>query len=158
MSRLESMMRRLTAQKLGLEWAANQTSGLNGDALEIGLGNGRTYDHMREILPDRRIWVIDRILQCHHSCTPPAENFLQGEAQGMLARLKADGRKIVFAHYDCGIGVKQKDVAEAAMLSPLIADIMAPKGIIVSGQPLVGIARVDGPDDIPPDRYYFYQT
>lgn len=158
MSRLESMMRRLTAQKLGLEWAVENTASLTGDALEIGLGNGRSYDHLREISPDRRIWVIDRILQCHHSCVPPTENFLQGEAGDMLTRLAAEGRQIVVAHYDCGMGVKEKDVAEAAVLSPLIAAVMAPNGIIISGQPLVGMIQVDGPDGIAPDRYYFYKT
>ncbi len=158
MSRLESMMRRLTAQKLGLEWAAEKTADLAGGALEIGLGNGRTYDHMREILPKRHIWVVDRILQCHHSCIPPTKYFLQGEAGLMLQRLKSENRKIALAHYDCGMGVKEKDVAEAAMLSPKIAAVMAPGGIIVSGQPLVGIHQVDGPDAIAPDRYYFYQT
>lgn len=158
MSRLESMMRRLNAQKLGLEWAVKMTADLSGDALEIGLGNGRSYDHLREISPDRRIWVIDRVLQCHHSCVPPEENFLQGEAGDMLARLKAENRQIIVAHYDCGIGVKEKDVAEAAELSPLIAAVMAPGGIIISGQPLVGITQVDGPDGIAPDRYYFYKT
>lgn len=158
MSRLESMMRRLTAQKLGLEWAVENTKDLTGDALEIGLGNGRSYDHLREVAPARRIWVIDRILQCHHSCVPPEENFLQGEAGNMLARLAAENRQIVVAHYDCGMGVKEKDVAEAAELSPLIAAVMAPNGIIISGQPLVGITQVDGPDGIAPDRYYFYKT
>ncbi|MBL4751194.1 MAG: hypothetical protein JKX71_11560 [Amylibacter sp.] len=158
MSRLESMMRRLTAQKLGLEWAVEMTKDLTGDALEIGLGNGRSYDHLRETAPDRRIWVIDRILQCHHSCVPPKENFLQGEAGDMLERLASEGRKIVVAHYDCGMGVKEKDVAEAATLSPLIAAVMAPNGIIISGQPLVGITQVDGPDGIAPDRYYFYKA
>ncbi len=158
MSRLESMMRRLTAQKIGLEWAVDRTASLAGDALEIGLGNGRSYDHLREIATVRRIWVIDRILQCHHSCVPPEENFLQGEAGDMLTRLAAKGRQIVVAHYDCGIGVKEKDVAEAAMLSPLIAAVMAPNGIIISGQPLVGITQMDGPDGIAPDRYYFYKT
>lgn len=158
MSRLESMMRRLTAQKVGLEWAAETTKDAVGDALEIGLGNGRTYDHMREILPDRRVWVIDRILQCHPSCIPPEENFLQGEAEAMLTKLKAAKSQIILAHYDCGMGIKEKDVAEAAMLSPMITDVMAKGGIIVSGQPLVGITQLDGPSDIAPDRYYFYQT
>ncbi len=158
MSRLESMMRRLTAQKLGLEWAVENIKDLTGDALEIGLGNGRSYDHLREISPDRKIWVIDRILQCHPSCVPPEENFLQGEAGDMLARLKVENRQIVIAHYDCGMGIKEKDVAEAAKLSPLIADIMAPNGIIISGQPLIGITQVDGPEGIAPDRYYFYKA
>ncbi|MEP5008510.1 class I SAM-dependent methyltransferase, partial [Roseobacter sp.] len=63
MSRLESMRRRLTAQIDGINWAAETIAPLNGDVLELGLGNGRTYDHLRDRLPNRRIWVIDRILQ-----------------------------------------------------------------------------------------------
>lgn len=70
MSRLDSMLRRLTAQRDGLNWAAERISGQPGDVLDMGLGNGRTYDHLREILPERRIWVMDRVLQCHPDSTP----------------------------------------------------------------------------------------
>ncbi|MEZ0466149.1 class I SAM-dependent methyltransferase [Phaeobacter sp. SYSU ZJ3003] len=158
MSRLDSMLRRLTAQRDGLNWAAEQITDVPGDALDMGLGNGRTYDHLREILPDRRIWVIDRVLQCHPSCVPPEQDFLQGEAEPMMQRLAAEGHKIVLAHYDFGFGVKEKDVAEAAAMSPVIASVMAPGGIIVSGQPLVGFEELDGPEGIPKGRYMFYRA
>ncbi|MEX5597563.1 class I SAM-dependent methyltransferase [Pseudophaeobacter sp. C1-32P7] len=158
MSRLDSMLRRLTAQRDGLNWAAEQITDVPGDALDMGLGNGRTYDHLREILPDRRIWVIDRVLQCHPSCVPPEKDFLQGEAEPMLQRLATEGHKIVLAHYDFGFGVKEKDVAEAAAMSPVIASVMAPGGIIVSGQPLVGFEELDGPEGIPEGRYMFYRA
>ncbi|MCP5071850.1 MAG: hypothetical protein GY947_00960 [Rhodobacteraceae bacterium] len=158
MSRLDSMLRRFTAQRDGLNWAAEQIGSLSGDALDMGLGNGRTYDHMREVLSDRRIWVMDRILQCHHSCVPPDEDFLQGEAEDSLNKLHEMGVKIVLAHYDFGFGVKEKDVAEAAKLSPMIDKVMVKGGVIVSGQPLVGFSAVQGPDHIAPDRYYFYRV
>ncbi len=158
MSRLDSMLRRLTAQRDGLNWAATQVADLPGDALDMGLGNGRTYDHLREILPERRIWVIDRVLQCHPSCVPPEADFLQGEAEPMLRRLADEAHKIALAHYDFGFGVKEKDVAEAAAMSPVIASVMAPGGIIVSGQPLVGFEELDGPEGIPEGRYMFYRA
>lgn len=158
MSRLDSMLRRLAAQRDGLNWAAAQLAGQPGDALDLGLGNGRTYDHMREILPDRRIWVIDRVLQCHPSSTPPKQDFLEGEAEPMLERLRESGARILLAHYDLGFGVKEKDVAEAARLSPMIAAIMAPGGLLISGQPLVGFTQITGPDSIAPDRYLFYRA
>ncbi|MDF1715904.1 MAG: class I SAM-dependent methyltransferase [Antarcticimicrobium sp.] len=158
MSRLDSMLRRLAAQRDGLNWAAEKIAGLEGDVVDLGLGNGRTYDHLREILPERRIWVIDRVLQCHPSCTPPEADFLQGEAEPMLRELAAKGARIALAHYDFGFGIKQKDVAEAARLSPLIADVMQPGGLIVSGQPLVGFEQLTGPDTIAPDRYLFYRA
>lgn len=158
MSRLDSMLRRLAAQRDGLNWAAARTAGQPGDALDLGLGNGRTYDHLREILPGRRIWVIDRVLQCHPSCVPPEADFLQGEAEPMLRRLAETGARIVLAHYDFGFGVKEKDVAEAARLSPALAAVMAPGGVIVSGQPLAGFEQLSGPDSIAPDRYLFYRA
>ena len=158
MSRLDSMLRRFSAQRDGLNWAAEQTSGIEGDALDLGLGNGRTYDHLREILPQRRIWVIDRVLQCHASCVPPEADFLQGEAEPMLQKLLGNKTRIALAHYDFGFGDKAKDVAEAARLSPLIARAMVRGGIIVSGQPLVGIEQIAGPDSIARDRYLFYRA
>ena len=158
MSRLDSMLRRLAAQRDGLNWAAAQVTGQPGDALDLGLGNGRTYDHLREIVPDRRVWVIDRTLNCHPSCIPPAEDYLEGEAEPMLDRLAETGAQIVLAHYDFGFGVKEKDVAEAARLSPLIAACMAPGGVLVSGQPLVGFKQVRGPETVAPDWYFFYLT
>lgn len=158
MSRLDSMLRRLAAQRDGLNWAAGLVADQAGDALDLGLGNGRTYDHLREILPGRRIWVIDRVLQCHPSCTPPEADFLMGEAEPMLTRLADSGADVALAHYDFGFGIKEQDVAEAARLSPILARVMQPGGIIVSGQPLVGFRQVAGPDSIAPDRYLFYRT
>lgn len=158
MSRLESMRRRLTAQIDGLNWAASSIETLAGDVLELGLGNGRTYDHLRENLPNRRIWVIDRVLQPHPSCVPPTENFLQGEADDMLTELAKRNAKMALAHYDFGFGVKELDVAEGKRLSPLIGALMAPGGLVVSQQPLVGFTQIDGPDTIDKDRYLLYRA
>ncbi|WP_299348558.1 class I SAM-dependent methyltransferase [uncultured Shimia sp.] len=158
MSRLDSMMRRLAAQRDGLEWGHALAQDLKGDYLDMGLGNGRTYDHIREIAPNRRIWVIDRALNCHPSCVPPKEDFLEGEAEEMLKKLAANNAKIVMGHYDFGFGVKEKDVAEAARLSPMIGAVMAPGGVLVSGQPLVGFEQVRGPESVDPERYCFYRT
>ena len=121
-------------------------------------GNGRTYDHLREILPSRRIWVMDRVLQCHPDSTPPPEDFLQGEAEPMLQKLKAAGHRIALAHYDFGRGIKTEDVAESQRLSPLIAQVMQPGGLLISGQPLVGFEQIAGPETIAPDRYLFYRA
>lgn len=156
MSRLESMRRRLSAQIDGINWAAEQVADMEGAVLEMGLGNGRTYDHLRQELPDRRIWVIDRILKCHPSCVPPEQDFLEGEAEPMLRRLADGGHKMVLAHYDFGYGIKEKDVEEGARLSPYIAAVMQPGGLILSQQPLVGFEQISGPDTIAPDRYLFY--
>ena len=158
MSRLESMRRRLTAQIDGINWAADQIEGISGDVLELGLGNGRSYDHLRQELPDRRIWVVDRVLQCHPTCVPPKADFLQGDAIEVLPQLQAAGGRIALAHYDFGHGVKEKDVAEGAALSPLIAPLMVPGGLVVSQQPLVGFQQISGPDTVHSERYLFYRA
>ena len=157
MSRLESMRRRLTAQIDGLNWAIEQVSDIQGDILDLGLGNGRTYDHLREYGGGRRIWVIDRILKCHPSCVPPEEDFLEGEAEPMLDRLAQTGPCVALAHYDFGRGIKEEDVAEGAKLSPFIAKVMVPGGLIVSQQPLTGFTQITGPITIDPERYLFYK-
>ena len=158
MSRLESMRRRLTAQIDGINWAARQIDDCEGDVLELGLGNGRTYDHLRQELPERRIWVVDRVLQCHPSCVPPEADFLQGEAEEALVRLAAQGARMALAHYDLGAGVKANDVAEGARMSPLIAAVMAPGGLVVSQQPMVGMEQLRGPETVDPERYLFYRV
>jgi len=158
MSRLESMRRRLSAQIDGINWAATQIRDTPGDVLEMGLGNGRTYDHLRTQIPNRRIWVIDRVLKPHPSCIPPAADFLQGEAADMLHKLDAEGHKMALAHYDFGHGVKELDVAEGRALSPAIAAVMAPGGLVLSQQPLVGLTQISGPDTIDPERYLFYRA
>lgn len=158
MSRLDSVIRRLTAQRAGLNWAAEQLKGLPGDALELGLGNGRTYDHLRSLMPDRRIWVIDRNLQCHPDCVPPEADFLQGDADAMLEKLAASGAQVSLAHYDLGTGVVEHNRALAQMLAPLLAKVMRPGGLILSDQPLPGFEQLPEPCDIPKGRYMFYRV
>ncbi|WP_299283943.1 class I SAM-dependent methyltransferase [uncultured Tateyamaria sp.] len=158
MSRLESMRRRLTAQIDGINWAAAKITDIPGDVLEMGLGNGRSYDHLRQEVTDRRIWVIDRILKCHPSCVPPEPDFLEGEAEPMMQRLIDDGHKMALAHYDFGYGIKERDVEEGARLSPLIVQLMSSGGLVLSQQPLVGLTQIVGPDTIDPERYLFYRA
>ena len=60
MSRLDSFIRRLQAQRACLSEAAAQIRGVDGFVLELGLGNGRTFDHLREICADgqNRLTII----------------------------------------------------------------------------------------------------
>ena len=59
-NRLEQMIRRLTAQRNCLEFAAEMVAGLPGPVLEFGLGKGRTYDFLRERFSEREIFVFER--------------------------------------------------------------------------------------------------
>jgi hypothetical protein len=158
MSRLDSFLRRLTAQRDGIDWAAAAIAPVAGDVLDLGLGHGRTYDHLRERLPGRRVWVIERAPDCPPDCRPPDADLLIGEAGPMLARLSAMGVRLALAHYDLGFGDKARDVAEAAALAPAVAALMAPGGIVVSAQPLPGLSAVPGPASVAAGRYLFYRA
>ena len=43
MTRLDSVIRRLQAQRSVIDWAAGEVASRRGLILELGLGNGRTY-------------------------------------------------------------------------------------------------------------------
>ena len=60
LTRLEKLLFRLEAQRLCLEWAFGEIAGMPGIVFEMGLGHGRTYDHLRTHLPKREIYVLLR--------------------------------------------------------------------------------------------------
>ncbi len=75
MSRLDSFIRRALAQRDCLGDAARLIDGLPGPVIELGLGNGRTYGHLRTLLPAREIFVFDRQVMAHPDCVPDARHF-----------------------------------------------------------------------------------
>ena len=64
MSRLDSFIRRMAAQRDILNALAPALHGITGPILEFGLGSGRTYDHLRGLFPDRRIIVFESVAGC----------------------------------------------------------------------------------------------
>ena len=84
MSRLDSAIRRLQAQRSCLDDAARRIAGLPGIVFELGLGNGRTYDHLREVLPDREIYVFERRVAAHPDCVPPDDKLFLGNVEETL--------------------------------------------------------------------------
>ena len=84
MSRLDSFIRRLMAQRACLDRAADLIKDVSGPLLELGLGNGRTYDHMRELMPRREIYVFEREVAAHSDCIPPSDYLILGDARETL--------------------------------------------------------------------------
>ena len=60
MSRLDSFLRRLQAQRDCLNAAVSLVADRPGPIFELGLGNGRTYDHLRSLL-DRKLRHFRRL-------------------------------------------------------------------------------------------------
>ncbi len=157
MSRLDSFIRRLEAQRACLGLAAKLIAGVPGPVLELGLGNGRTFDHLRSILPDREIFVFDRRVAAHPDCVPDEAHMILGDVRETLpASLARMGQPAALAHCDVGTGVRADNDALADFLGPTLARLMAPGGIVVSDQRLrvPGWMRLPPPEGIDPERYY----
>ena len=158
MSRLDSFIRRMTAQRDILNSVASQSLvPQSGHILEVGLGNGRTYSHLKELFPERRIIVFDRAVQAHSSSTPDPENMVVGEIE-QTARAFA-GQDAAMVHADIGTGYEQKDAVTLQWLPSLVVDLLASGGIAVSGLPLenTALAPLPLPDGIDSKRYYIYR-
>jgi hypothetical protein len=161
-SRLDSAIRRLEAQRACLDRAVELARGVAGPALEIGLGNGRTYDHLRQRLGDRPIYVFERQLAAHPGSLPPAGHLILGDVLETLPRFFRDGAApAALAHADIGSGDAAPTAALAAALAPRLATAMAAGGIVACDQPLAlpdRLAPLPLPDGVAPGRYFLYRA
>ena len=160
MSRLDSFIRRLEAQRVCLNHVAALIDRLDGVVLELGLGNGRTYDHLRELFPGRDIYVCERRVAAHPDCIPPAERLLLGDLRDTLpkARARLAGR-VAFAHLDVGTGDAAANRALAAELAPLVAPLLRQDGILASDQMMdcPEFASLPLPEGVAVGRYHLYR-
>lgn len=161
MSRLESFIRRLEAQRACLDRAAALIGDLPGPVLELGLGNGRTYDHLRERLPGREIFVFDRQVAAHPRCIPPARYLVLGDlletVPGAASRLPAPAALV---HVDIGSGDEAATRLLAAALAPHIRRLMAPGAVLAIDQPMAasGLEPLPLPPSVAAGRYYLFRA
>jgi S-adenosyl-L-methionine methyltransferase len=160
MSRLDSFIRRLQAQRACLKLAADLVHDLHGDVLELGLGNGRTYDHLRKLFPHRNIYVCDRTVAAHPECVPPPERLLLGDMRETLpsARAHLSGR-VALAHFDPGDGNAASSRALAEELAPLIVPLLRFGAVLVSEPAIAidGLVPLPLPDGVEVGRYNLYR-
>lgn len=160
MTRLDSVIERLHAQRDCLELAAEHIRDIPGVVLELGLGNGRTYDHLRTLLPEREIFVFEREVAAHPDCVPPRERILLGDLGDTLPRaLERIGRAAALVHADIGCGVAAIDRRLAALLADHLPALTAPGGVIVCDQPLVcePLTSLPLPATVRAGRYHLYR-
>ena len=160
MSRLDSFIRRLEAQRRCLDLAAGLIKDLDGAVLELGLGNGRTYDHLRELLPNRDIYVCEREVAAHPDCVPPRDRLLLGDMRDTLpaasSRLAA---RVALAHLDPASGDRAASRTLAAQLTPLIVPLLCPCAILVS-EPAIeaeSLIPLPLPEGVASGRYHMYR-
>jgi hypothetical protein len=161
MTRLESAIRRLLAQRDLLDWAAGEVSGRCGLVIELGLGNGRTYDHLRQRLPGHRIVVFERKVAAHPDCVPPEDNLILGDVRETLPAFLAGGNEgaAVLIHGDIGTGNGSESDALAALLSPTVEALLAPGGLMIADRPydLPGCCDISSAAGMSTDRYFAYR-
>lgn len=159
MSRLDSFLRRLMAQRDILNWAMAEIATRNGLVLEIGLGNGRTYDHMRAGLSADRIYAFDRANNANPRSIPPADRLVLGEfAETLPAFAAIHPGAAVLVHSDAGLGEPEANARQVVKLSGWLPPLLAPRGLLLSDQKLThpDLVPQSPPVTILADRYFVY--
>ncbi len=160
MSRLDSFLRRLQAQRDCLNWAVDMVAKVPGPLFELGLGNGRTYDHLRSICPDREIFVFERSVSAHPDCVPDAAHLFEGLIDDTLDAVQDRfAASVSMAHVDLGSGHPDIDTKTAATVSARLPALMAPGGVIISDQEL-NLPEAEAlplPAGVQERRYFMYR-
>ena len=160
MSRLDSFIRRMQAQRDLLNATPALIDGIAGPVLELGLGNGRTYDHLRRLFPDREIFVFERQLAAHPDCVPCTPYLIEGDIRETLPRsLERLPGPAALVHNDIGTGDAVANAEIAAWLGNALPPIVAGSGVVLSDQPLEheALIRLPVPATLPAERYFLYR-
>jgi hypothetical protein len=158
MSRLDSFIRRMSAQRDVIDHVEqNLPLPDGGMILEIGLGNGRTFDHLREKFPGRRIVAFDRALGAHSSSTPPPGDLVLGEIAETAGAFA--GSYVALVHADIGTGYDDLDAVTLRWLPDIVARALAAGGIAISGLPLIhpALEPLPLPASVGANRYFLYR-
>ena len=157
MSRLDSFINRVTAQRATLNWVAPLVRAMAGPVLELGLGNGRTYSHLRELFPERDIWVFEFQVAAHPDSIPPDNLLILGDFRTTVPAAPARiGARSPLIHADFGSGNRDKTLELAAWLGPQLRPLLADGGYVLSDQKL-SIERTEPlplPAGAASDSYY----
>lgn len=160
-SRLERLLFRLEAQHRCLAWAFDAIEGRPGLVFELGLGHGRTFDHLRRHLPGREIYVFDREVDCFPDCRPDDAHLLLGQLSQTLpeARRRFPGQAILI-HSDVGSYEDAHNLAMARLVSAHLPGLLAPGGLVLSDLPLTlaGTKTLPVPEGVRDDRYFIYRA
>lgn len=156
MSRLDSFIRRLEAQRACLDFSLQHL--VPGAVIELGLGNGRSYDHLRQHLNGTRvIYGLDRQLAAHPDCVP--KELLLGEFRDTVPALaRRIGRAIALVHADTGSGDEEVSRAQALGLPALLEPLLVEGAVVVSDQDMrPPWAALPLPPGVAPGRYFIWR-
>jgi hypothetical protein len=159
MSRLDSFLRRLTAQRDCLNMAIAAIGAYPGVIFELGLGNGRTFDHLRKNCPGREIHVFELEVRAHPDSLPAAKYIVEGDLFQNLPKMAARlPHQVLLVHVDLGSGYPDINQTRAEMLALQLPPLLAPAAVVVSDLdiPFSDLIRLPLPDGVKPGRYHMY--
>lgn len=150
----------MQAQRDCLNAAAGMITDVAGAVFDLGLGNGRTFDHLRATLPDREVFVFDRVVNANPKSTPDGEHLFLGEVVDQLAARQARFTgAVALVHSDLGTGTAE-DAPLTAALIPLLRPLLAAGAVLVANNPFpeAGWDALPLPDGVPAERYFMYRV
>ncbi len=160
-TRLERLLFRLEAQHRSLDWAFGEIRGRPGVVFELGLGHGRTFDHLRRHLPAREIFVFDREIDCFPDCTPDADHLMLGKFQATLpAAHERFAGKVILVNSDVGTYDEAYNVEVAELVSRNLPGLLSPGAIVLSDLPLTlpSARQLPLPEGVRSERYFIYRS
>ena len=166
MSRLEAMIARLVTQRAYIGAAARLIGHLDGPVLEIGLGKGRTYSHLKQAFPCREIIAFDKDLHALPDVISADDRLVLGDFRETLpATVRLRERPAALAHADIGSEDRAVDAALAQDIAGPIVDLVAAQGLVLSDRHLphrhleaLEPPPVDLPAGIGPWPYFMYRV
>jgi hypothetical protein len=160
LSRLDSFIRRLEAQRACLNATPAWIASVSGPILELGLGNGRTYDHLRCLHPDREIFVFERQPAAHPDCIPDAAHLILGDIRATLpTALCRLPERAALVHNDLGTGDTATNAELAGWIASALPPLTQPGAVILSDQALDHPLLIAQPlpAALPAGRYFLYR-
>ncbi len=159
-TRLEKTLYRLQAQHACFAWAFEQIAEMPGIVFELGLGLGRTYNHMHHHIPERRILAFDRKVGSYPDCTPDEKDIVLGELADTLPRAARQySGQVVLAHTDIGSFDREQNRLLSQMMSENLLPALAPGALVMSDLPLAvpETEQLPLPEGARADCYYLYR-
>lgn len=157
MSRLESFLRRMNAQRDLLDAAAELCRDIEGPIVDLGIGNGRTLDHLAALFPDRRVFAFGDFIHSAIDVLPPPEQVVVGNIRDTLPfALPRLGERAALVHNDLGSADAVGNAATAAWLAPAIEAVARPDAIVVTSflLPFRNYVALPLPPTVQPGRYH----
>ena len=161
LDRLEHMIERLVTQRTCLDFAAGSIAKVSGVIFEVGLGKGRTFDHLRRLFPERELYAFDREVHAPFDVVPDEQHLILGDfRQTLEAAVARMGRCAALVHADIGSEDKERDRALAITIAPFIAQLALPGAYVLTDRALVETELVLQP--LPPTvgnfPYFIYRV